>query len=104
MTHEPNSSFECYAVIIHFFRLQFWLLPLMTFALEVLRSTKLPVILNLGRWAITTSQMFFNLGYGFENCKIMDLDLIVNPKQDLDFEILNPLISDVHSACDFRGF
>ena len=20
MTHEPNSSFECYAVIIHFFR------------------------------------------------------------------------------------
>ena len=27
MTHERNSSFECYAVITHFFCLQFWFLP-----------------------------------------------------------------------------
>ena len=27
MTHEPNSSFDCYAVIIRFFRLWFWFLP-----------------------------------------------------------------------------
>ena len=47
----------------------------MTFALAVLRYTELPVILSLGLRAITTSWVFLNLGFGFENCKIMDLDL-----------------------------